>query len=58
MNQNSYVLNNDVYSCKRKLYASKGNIVKHIATHGEIWIVEDNSGRRFSLLAVEVSKID
>lgn len=57
MQQDTYILNNAIYSCKRKLHATKGDIVKHIATHGEVWIVEAIGGKRFSVQAAEVSKI-
>lgn len=57
MKQNLYRLHNDALSYKRKRYAAKGDIVKHIATHGEILIVETNVGKRFSVQAAEVSKI-
>lgn len=47
----TYFLNTDISSCKGKgkLYARKGDSVKLIAKHGEVWIVENREGRRFSI---------
>lgn len=57
MKQDQYILNNDVYSCKRKLYAFKGELVKIVSTRGEVCIVETTEGKRFSIQAAQVSKV-
>ncbi len=44
-----YIVNEDLTNCFRKPKAKKGDVVSLIALHGEVAIVENKSGDRFSI---------
>lgn len=53
---NKYYLVNDIIShCSYKVYAKKGEVVKKLHDHGNVWVVEGENNNFFSVLLSNLS---